>query len=54
MNSPRRPAASPGMRRRAMSVPGSRKCAAWEQVDRYHELARALAPVDDWPTIARA
>jgi hypothetical protein len=30
-------------------------CAAdWEQADRYHELARALGAVDDWPTIARA
>jgi hypothetical protein len=29
-------------------------CAAdWAQADRYHELARALGAVDDWPTIAR-
>jgi hypothetical protein len=28
--------------------------ADWEQADRYHELARALGTVDDWPTIARA
>jgi hypothetical protein len=31
------------------------RCAAdWAQADRYHELARALGAVDDWPTIARA
>jgi len=30
-------------------------CAAdWAQADRYHELARALGAVDDWPSIARA
>jgi hypothetical protein len=28
--------------------------ADWEQANRYHELARALGTVDDWPTIARA
>jgi hypothetical protein len=27
-------------------------CAAdWAQADRYHELARALGAIDDWPTI---
>ncbi len=31
------------------------QCAAdWAQADRYHELARALGAVDDWPTIARS
>jgi hypothetical protein len=31
------------------------RCAAdWAQADRYHELARALGAVDDWPTLARA
>jgi hypothetical protein len=30
------------------------RCTAdWAQADRYHELARALGAVDDWPTIAR-
>jgi hypothetical protein len=30
------------------------QCAAdWAQGDRYHELARALGAVDDWPIIAR-
>jgi hypothetical protein len=29
-------------------------CAAdWAQADRYHELARALGAVDDWPPVAR-
>jgi hypothetical protein len=28
--------------------------ADWAQADRYHELARALGTVDDWPAIARA
>jgi hypothetical protein len=28
--------------------------ADWAQAERYHELARALGAVDDWPTIARA
>ena len=29
-------------------------CAAdWAQADRYHDLARALGAIDDWPTIAR-
>ena len=29
-------------------------CAAdWAQADRYHELARALGAVDNWPTIGR-
>jgi len=28
--------------------------ADWAQADRYHDLARALGAVDDWPTIARA
>ena len=30
-------------------------CAAdWTQADRYHELARALGAVDDWPTIGHS
>jgi len=29
------------------------RCAAdWAQAERYHELARALGTVEDWPTIA--
>jgi hypothetical protein len=30
-------------------------CAAdWEQANRYHDLARALGAIENWPTIARA
>ena len=30
------------------------RCAAdWAQADRYHDLARALGAIEDWPTVAR-